>query len=65
MSFVTAVVSILPERDGLVDISQISDERVNNVSDFLTEGQAVRIMVMDVDNRGRIKLSMKDLPAEG
>ena len=60
-----AFVNILPERDGLVHISQISDERVNNVSDFLSEGQEVRVMVMDVDNRGRIKLSMKDLPAEG
>ena len=60
-----AFVNILPERDGLVHISQISDERVNNVSDYLSEGQEVRVMVMDVDNRGRIKLSMKDLPAEG
>ncbi len=59
-----AFVSILPGRDGLVHISQISDERVNNVSDFLTEGQVVKVMVMDVDNRGRIKLSMKDMGQE-
>ncbi len=60
-----AFVNILPERDGLVHISQISDERVNSVSDYLTEGQEVKVMVMDVDNRGRIKLSMKDVPAQG
>ncbi|CAM3761214.1 polyribonucleotide nucleotidyltransferase [Parendozoicomonas haliclonae] len=56
-----AFVNILPGRDGLVHISQISDERVNNVSDYLSEGQMVKVVVMDVDNRGRIKLSMKEL----
>ena len=56
-----AFVNILPGRDGLVHISQIAEERVNNVSDYLTEGQQVKVVVMDVDNRGRIKLSIKEL----
>ena len=52
---------ILPGKDGLVHISQISDERVETISDFLTEGQMVKVKVLDVDNRGRIKLSMKEI----
>lgn len=56
-----AFVTILPGTDGLVHISQISNERVENVSDYLKEGQIVKVKVLDVDNRGRIKLSMKEL----
>ncbi|MDO4223026.1 MAG: polyribonucleotide nucleotidyltransferase [Acinetobacter sp.] len=57
-----AFVNILPGTDGLVHISQISNERVANVSDVLAEGQIVQVQVQDVDNRGRIKLTMKDIP---
>ncbi|WP_281646132.1 polyribonucleotide nucleotidyltransferase [Parendozoicomonas sp. Alg238-R29] len=56
-----AFVNILPGRDGLVHISQIAEERVNDVNDYLKEGQQVKVVVMDVDNRGRIKLSIKEL----
>ncbi|MDP1539977.1 MAG: polyribonucleotide nucleotidyltransferase [Moraxellaceae bacterium] len=56
-----AFVNILPGTDGLVHISQISSERVENVSDFLKEGQVVKVKVLDVDQRGRVKLSMKDI----
>ena len=56
-----AFVSILPGKDGLLHISQIADERVENVSDYLQEGQKVRVVVLDVDQRGRIKLSMKEV----
>lgn len=56
-----AFVNILPGKDGLVHISQISNERVEKVTDVLTEGQMVKVKVLDVDNRGRIKLSMKDI----
>ncbi len=54
-----AFVTILPGRDGLVHISQISEERVENVSDKLTEGELVRVKVLEVDKQGRIRLSMK------
>ncbi|MFO8156104.1 MAG: polyribonucleotide nucleotidyltransferase [Thiohalospira sp.] len=54
-----AFVTILPNRDGLVHISQISNERVQNVSDKLSEGDIVRVKVLEVDNQGRIRLSMK------
>ncbi len=56
-----AFVNILPGKDGLVHISQIAHERVANVSDYLSEGQMVKVKVLDVDQRGRIKLSMKEL----
>tara|TARA_R110002072_G_scaffold133803_4_gene274348 strand:+ start:29266 stop:31404 length:2139 start_codon:yes stop_codon:yes gene_type:complete len=56
-----AFVNILPGKDGLVHISQISNERVEKVTDVLTEGTIVKVKVLDVDNRGRIKLSMKDI----
>jgi polyribonucleotide nucleotidyltransferase len=56
-----AFVNILPGKDGLVHISQIANERVENVSDHLSEGQEVRVKVLDVDQRGRIKLSIKEL----
>jgi polyribonucleotide nucleotidyltransferase len=57
-----AFVNILPGKDGLVHISQIAQERVEKVTDFLSEGQVVKVIVLDVD-RGRIKLSIKELPA--
>ncbi|MEH6581098.1 MAG: polyribonucleotide nucleotidyltransferase [Halioglobus sp.] len=56
-----AFVNILPGKDGLVHISQIANERVENVTDHLTEGQEIRVKVLDVDQRGRIKLSIKEL----
>lgn len=55
-----AFVEFLPGKDGLVHISQIAQERVNAVADYLSEGQEVRVKVLDVDNRGRIKLSIKE-----
>ncbi|MEE1540513.1 MAG: polyribonucleotide nucleotidyltransferase, partial [Arenicellales bacterium] len=54
-----AFVNILPGRDGLVHISQISQERVERVSDELTEGEMVRVKVLEVDRQGRIRLSIK------
>jgi polyribonucleotide nucleotidyltransferase len=54
-----AFVNILPGRDGLVHISQISNERVENVSDKLSEGEVVKVKVLEVDKQGRIRLSMK------
>ncbi len=57
-----AFISILPGKDGLLHISQIAHERVNQVSDYLTEGQRVSAKVINVDEMGRVKLSMKDLP---
>ena len=62
-----AFVNILPGRDGLVHISQISEERVDNVSDHLSEGDSVEVKVLEVDKQGRIRLSMKEVnpaPAE-
>ncbi|MCB1910209.1 MAG: polyribonucleotide nucleotidyltransferase [Rhodocyclaceae bacterium] len=59
-----AIVSVLPGRDGLLHVSQIANERVNQVSDYLKEGQVVRVKVLETDERGRIKLSMKALLAE-
>ncbi len=59
-----AFVNILPGRDGLVHISQISDQRVENVSDALSEGEIVKVKVLEVDRQGRIRLSMKAV-AEG
>jgi polyribonucleotide nucleotidyltransferase len=56
-----AFVAILPGRDGLVHISQISNERVEKVSDKLNEGDAVRVKVLEVDRQGRIRLSMRDI----
>ena len=54
-----AFVNILPGKDGLVHISQISDERVENVSDKLSEGEIVKVKVLEVDKQGRVRLSMK------
>ncbi len=58
-----AFVTILPGRDGLVHISQISDERVERVSDKLKEGDVVRVKVLEVDRQGRIRLSMRNVEA--
>ena len=58
-----AFVNILPGKDGLVHISMLSDQRVEKVTDVLKEGQEVKVLVLDVDNRGRIKLSIKDVAA--
>jgi polyribonucleotide nucleotidyltransferase len=58
-----AFVTILPGRDGLVHISQISDERVERVSDKLKEGDVIRVKVLEVDRQGRIRLSMRNLDA--
>jgi len=59
-----AFVNILPGKDGLVHISQISHERVENVSDKLREGDTVRVKVLEVDKQGRIRLSMKAVDGE-
>ncbi len=59
-----AFVTILPGRDGLVHISQISNERVENVSDKLKEGDNVKVKVLEVDKQGRIRLSMKAVERE-
>ena len=56
-----AFVNILPGKDGLVHISQISEERVENVGDYMKVGDVVKVKVLDVDARGRIKLTMKDI----
>ena len=56
-----AFVTILPGRDGLVHISQISNERVEKVSDKLNEGDVVKVKVLEVDRQGRVRLSMKDV----
>ena len=65
-----AFVSLLPGKDGLVHVSQISSERVEKVSDKLKEGDVVKVKVLEVDKQGRIRLSMKAVtndapPAEG
>jgi len=59
-----AFVEILPGKDGLVHISQISDERVENVSDKLSEGDVVKVKVLEIDRQGRIRLSMKEVEEE-
>ncbi|HKY03208.1 MAG TPA: polyribonucleotide nucleotidyltransferase [Burkholderiales bacterium] len=56
-----AIVSVLPGKDGLLHISQISNQRVNAVSDFLKEGQQVKVKVLEADEKGRLRLSMKAL----
>ncbi|GAA3931434.1 polyribonucleotide nucleotidyltransferase [Litoribacillus peritrichatus] len=56
-----AFVAFLPGKEGLVHISQIKNERIEKVSDVLSEGQEVKVKVLDVDQRGRVKLTMKDL----
>ncbi len=59
-----AFVEILPGRQGLLHISQICNERVNDVRDYLTEGQTVRVKVIEIDRQGRVRLSMKELGNE-
>jgi polyribonucleotide nucleotidyltransferase len=56
-----AFVTILPGRDGLVHVSQIANERVERVADYLKEGQTIRVKVLEIDRQGRVRLSMKDL----
>ncbi len=56
-----ALINLLPGKDGLLHISQIAHERVEKVSDYLTEGQIVRVKVMETDEKGRVKLSLKAL----
>jgi polyribonucleotide nucleotidyltransferase len=58
-----AIVQLLPGRDGLLHISQISNERVNAVSDHLKEGQIVKVKVLEADDKGRVRLSMKAISA--
>lgn len=59
-----AFVTILPGKDGLVHISQISDERVDKVSDKLNEGDVVKVKVLEIDRQGRVRLSMKEAEVE-
>ena len=59
-----AIVSVLPGKDGLLHISQIANERVNAVADHLKEGQSVRVKVIEADEKGRLRLSMKAVAAE-
>ncbi len=59
-----ALVQVLPGREGLLHISQIANERVNAVADYLKEGQVVRVKVLEMDDKGRMRLSMKALLAE-
>ena len=54
-----AFVTLTPGRDGLVHISQLSEDRVENVTDVVSEGQMVKVKVLEVDKQGRIRLSMK------
>jgi len=56
-----ALVNLLPGKDGLLHISQIAHERVENVADYLKEGQIVKVKVLETDDKGRVKLSMKAL----
>ncbi len=60
-----ALVNLLPGKDGLLHISQIAHERVEKVSDYLSEGQVVRVKVLETDDKGRVKLSMKVLAERG
>jgi polyribonucleotide nucleotidyltransferase len=59
-----AIVSVLPGKDGLLHISQIAEERVKQVSDHLKEGQAVKVKVLEADEKGRLRLSMKAVSGE-
>jgi polyribonucleotide nucleotidyltransferase len=59
-----AIVNILPGKDGLLHISQISNERINTVAEHLKEGQVVRVKVLEADEKGRMRLSMKAIAAE-
>ena len=59
-----AIVQVLPGKDGLLHISQIAKERVNKVEDYVKEGQVIRVKVLETDDRGRVKLSMKAVAEE-
>ncbi|MBE0626318.1 MAG: S1 RNA-binding domain-containing protein, partial [Burkholderiales bacterium] len=59
-----AIVSVLPGKDGLLHISQISQQRVASVADHLKEGQLVKVKVLEADDKGRLRLSMKAVEAE-
>ena len=59
-----AIVQVLPGRDGLLHVSQIANERVNLVSDYVKEGQSVRVKVIEADDKGRLRLSMKAAAAD-
>ena len=59
-----AIVQVLPGKDGLLHISQIANERVNAVADYLKEGQAVKVKVIETDDKGRVRLSMKAAMAD-
>jgi polyribonucleotide nucleotidyltransferase len=56
-----AFVTVLPGKDGLVHISEISEERVSSVKDVLTEGQIIKVKVIEIDRQKRIRLTMKKL----
>ncbi|MGO2414411.1 MAG: S1 RNA-binding domain-containing protein, partial [Cobetia crustatorum] len=56
-----AFITFMPGTDGLLHISQIVDERVNDVRDYLNEGDEVVVKVLDIDNRNRVKLSLKEV----
>jgi polyribonucleotide nucleotidyltransferase len=56
-----ALINLLPGKDGLLHISQIAHERVERVTDYLSEGQIVKVKVLETDEKGRVKLSMKAL----
>jgi len=58
---VGAIVSVMPGKDGLVHISQIAHERVKDVNDYLKVGQVVNVKALDVDERGRVRLSIRAL----
>ena len=54
----------MPGRDGLLHVSQIANERVNNVSDYVSEGQEIKVKVIEADDKGRLRLSMKAITEE-
>ena len=56
-----AIVSLLPNKDGLLHISQIAHQRINAIADFLKEGDKVKVKVVEIDDKGRVRLSMKAL----
>ena len=58
------MVSLIPGKDGLVHISQIAHQRVNAVSDFVKEGDTVKVKVVEIDGKGKVRLSMKALIEE-
>ena len=59
-----AFVEVLPGKQGLVHVSHIAHQRVENVHDFLQEGQSVKVKVLEIDRQGRVRLSIKEVEAE-